>query len=261
MHCKLRSLSSCENGSLPGPKHHYSVQRTALPCRSPDGTPPTPPCRRNLPTQPAEPCPLHSATPCGPHPPVVPSMRRVLHPEQLRRDPHAAPFRRHFLVVPYGMNPEAHCEQHALHLAAALLLCLVQPYNALRIALPAIALTPPPPPSTGFHLLCWPSAPRICLMSGSSHTWTPNTTARGSLRSQILVGVLRLPRRPITDAQCSSHSSCHRTSLTTNSNCTSFQVTTVLQPTPHTPANSAHAQCSRTADNTLSCRALQTASC
>ena len=88
-------------------------------------------------------------------------MRRVLHPEQLSRDPQAAHFGRHFLVAPYGMNPEAHCEQHALCLAEGSLLCLVQPYNALRIALPRHSThhpRPPPPPLPDFtysvgHLL------------------------------------------------------------------------------------------------------------
>ena len=149
-----------------------------------------PPCQPQL----VEPCPLHSATSCGPHPPVVPSMRRVLHPERLSRDPQAAPFGRHFLVASYGMNPEAHCEQHALCLADGSMLCPVQPYNALRIALSRHS--PHHPRPTGFHLLCKPSDRRICLMSGSSHTWTCNTTTRCSLRCQILVGpLLWLPRR------------------------------------------------------------------
>ena len=141
----------------------------------------------------------------------------------------------------------------------------MQPYNALRIALPRHSPQHPrsPPRPTGFHLLCMPSAPRICLMSGLSRTWIHNTPTHGSLRCQILVGVLRLQLRPTTDAWCAYHSSCHRTSLTTNSNCTSFQLTTVLKPNPQTPANSArrcrrercqqrtnspHAQCSHPAE-------------
>ena len=104
-HCELRSLSSCEDGTLPGPKHHYSVLRTALPCHALlTAHLPQRPANRNLLSpahctlqRPADRIPL-SCHQCG---------------ECYTLNSSAGTRRQHpsdGLVAPYGMNPEAHCE-------------------------------------------------------------------------------------------------------------------------------------------------------
>ena len=101
--------------------------------------------------------------------------------------------------------------------------------------------SPPTPPQrrTRFYILCWPSAPRICLMSGSSHTCTHYTITRDFLNFWILVAILRLQLRPTTDAWClSSLVSPHIPHHHLQVNLIPAHTKTPSQPTPHMPVNS-----------------------
>ena len=261
--CILQSLSSCKEGTLRCPWHHYSFLQTALPWHALlTAHSPQHPANRSLLSRPDSTLPRHAD--CIPL-----SSRRWGGCYTLNSS--AGPFRR--------PQPSAPCEQHAVVASCGL--------NAIQCLANS---TPLPCLTTGRCCALCSSAARCGLHFPA--TTLPATTPAlpgliyfvGHLLHESASypgchehGLTAPPPVPPCDsgvcwAPSSSHSAqtlmhqCNSYTpivprVTTNSICASLQLTTLLQPASPTPANATHASRPCPADSTLSCSALQTEPC